>query len=63
MDKFYNNAGVPWVKTVRDAYYDDTVPHVVTMSGSFWWGGVLGLVDIWRNMTVCKVVSGSSVLF
>jgi hypothetical protein len=63
LERFYNNADVPWVKLVRDAYYHDTVPHVVTISGSFWWRGVLGLVDVWITMIICKVVSGSSALF
>jgi hypothetical protein len=34
-DKFYNNVDVPWVKLIREAYYCDIVPHVVTISGSF----------------------------
>jgi hypothetical protein len=50
LDKFYYNADVPWVKLVRDAYYHDTVPHAITLSGSFWWRDVLGLVDTWKNM-------------
>jgi hypothetical protein len=63
LDKFDNNVDVPWVKLIKEAYYYDIVPHVVTLSGSFWWRGVIGLVDLWRGMALCKVVSGSSVLF
>jgi hypothetical protein len=63
LDKFYDNVDVPWVKLIRDAYYYDIVPHVVTLSSSFWWKGVFGLVDVWREMSTCKALSGSSVLF
>ena len=63
LDKFYNNADTPWVKLIRDSYYHDTVPHAVTLSGSFWWRGIRNLMDSWRLITHCKLGSGSSVLF
>jgi hypothetical protein len=63
LDKFYNNADVPWVKLIKESYYYDTVPHVVKLSGSFWWRGVIGLVDLWRDMTLCKVVQGPLLYF
>ena len=63
LDKFYNNADLPWVKLVRNSYYHNSVPHVVTMSGSFWWRGVYRFVDEWRAITRCEVGSGYSILF
>jgi hypothetical protein len=34
--KFYNDADLPWVQLIKDAYYHGVVPHVVKLVGSFW---------------------------
>ena len=63
LDKFYNNADMPWVKLIRDSYYYDVVPHAVTLSGSFWWRGIINLADSSRLITHCKLGTGYSMLF
>ena len=63
LDKFYNNAEVPWVSLVRDSYYFNTVPHAVVKSGSFWWRGVFALADEWCKLSTCKLGNGHSALF
>lgn len=63
LDKFYNNADLPWVKLIRDSYYFEAVPHAVVLSGSFWWRSIIQLADDWRGLTKCVVGSGFSVLF
>ena len=62
LNKYYNNADLPWVKLVRNAYFYNTVTHAVTMSGSFWWRGVISNVDDWRAITKCIPGDGSSIL-
>ena len=44
LHKFYNQDSTPWVQLITDAYYHQSVPHVVISSGSFWWRGVLPLM-------------------
>jgi hypothetical protein len=36
LHNFYNNVDLPWVKLLRNAYYYEEFPHVVTVCGSFW---------------------------
>ena len=36
LHNFYNNADLPWVKLVSNAFYYNEVPHAVTSCGSFW---------------------------
>jgi hypothetical protein len=45
LHNFYNNADLPWVKLVINAYYYDEVPHVVTIYGSFWWRNIMNFLS------------------
>jgi hypothetical protein len=63
LHKFYNHDSIPWVQLIWDSYYYDVVPHVVTLSGSFWWKNIMKLSDQYRVLTKCAVGNGSSVLF
>jgi hypothetical protein len=36
LHNFYNQADLPWVKLIKNAYYYDEVPHAATICGSFW---------------------------
>jgi hypothetical protein len=55
LHNFYNNADLPRVKLIRNAYYYNVVPHAVTVCGSFWWRSIMKLSDYYRQITTCKV--------
>ena len=63
LHKFYNNVDLPWVKLIRNSYYYKEVPHAVTICGSFWWRNVMKLMDIYRQVTHCKLGNGEIILF
>jgi hypothetical protein len=63
LHNFYNNADLPWVKLIRNAYYYDEVPHAVIVCGSFWWRSIMSLSNYYRQITSCKIGDDSSVLF
>jgi hypothetical protein len=63
LHKFYNHEDIPWVHLVRDAYYYQSVPHAVVLSGSFWWRSVISLSEEYRSITSVTIGNGSSTLF
>jgi hypothetical protein len=63
LDEFYNNAYLPWVKLVRDSYYHEVFPHVVTLSGSFLWKSVIRMSGVWRSLSKYRLENGNSILF
>jgi hypothetical protein len=63
LHKFYNHDSTPWVQLIWDSYYYETVPHAVTLAGSFWWKSIIKLSDQYRLLTKCAVGNGSSILF
>jgi hypothetical protein len=63
LDKFYNNAEVPWVKLVRDKYYNDgNLPNMSNV-GSFWWRSHLKLLDTYKAIAECNLGSGNSTAY
>jgi hypothetical protein len=58
-----NNEDIPWVHLVKDAYYYQSIPHAVVLSGAFWWKNIIKLSDEYRSITSVKIGNGSSVLF
>jgi hypothetical protein len=59
LDKFYNQADIPWVKFTWGKLYNnnDTPTHVRRPIGSFWWK------DISKLMTHCQPNTGNSLMF
>jgi hypothetical protein len=49
LHNFYNNANLPWVKLIRNAFYYEEAPHAVTVCGSFWWRSIMRLSDYYRK--------------
>lgn len=64
LDKFYNNANVPWVQLTWSKLYhnDQTPPHARCLVGSFWWMDVLKLFEKFKQFTTCQPNRGNSVL-
>ena len=53
--KFYNQADLPWVELLWNAYYQNNeVPHSGSNKGSFWWKECMKLFDLFKNMTTCQ---------
>jgi hypothetical protein len=63
LHKFYNHEDIPWVHFVRDAYYYQSVPHVLVLFGSFWWRSVISLSEEYRSITSVTIGNGCSTLF
>jgi hypothetical protein len=63
LHKFYNHEDIPWVHLVRDAYYYQSIPHAVVLSGSFWWRNVISLSEEYRSITSITIGNGISTLF
>jgi hypothetical protein len=63
LHKFYNHEDIPWVHLVIDAYYYQSVPHDVVLSGSFWWRNVISLSEEYRTITSVSIGNGNSTLF
>jgi hypothetical protein len=62
LDKFYRRCDIPWVQLVWTKHYSNKAPHAQAPCGSFWWRDVMGLVDIFRGITTCKIKAGDSTL-
>ena len=58
LDKFYNNAEVPWVQLLWTSYYQAKVPHLVAPKGPFWWRDVLKLHNTFRGIAKCTTGVG-----
>lgn len=64
LHKFYNQADVPWVNLIWQAYYaNNEVPHACKNRGSFWWRDILNLFDIYRNMAICNISRGTPLYY
>jgi hypothetical protein len=63
LHKFYNNDVTPWVQLVKDSYYFDSVPHAISLTGSFWRKDVFSLSDQYRAITGCEIGNAIPVLF
>ena len=64
LDKFYNKKEIPWVKLVWFSHYSDgEIPHATADKGSFWWGDILKLCDLFRGIADYRIGDGSTVLF
>jgi hypothetical protein len=56
LDKFYKKEDIPWVNLIWNAYYPNgEVPQTTKDKGSFWWRGILKLVDLFKGIASCKV--------
>lgn len=64
LDKFYNNANVPWVQLTWSKLYhnDQTPPHARCPVGSFWWKDVLKLFEKFKQFSTCQPNRGNSIL-
>ena len=61
--KSYNQADIPWVILLWNAYYQNNeVPHAWNNKGSFWWKDCIKLFGLFKSMTTCEVNSGNSAL-
>lgn len=63
IDMFMHKADVPWVMLIWTKYYDNTPPQARPVCGSFWWCGVLSLMDVYCGITSCVVGAGDMILF
>ena len=63
LDKFYNKVDTPWVQLVWKAYYNDKVPHVDNLRGSYWWKDIMKLVDNFRSVAFVRHGTGDTFLF
>jgi hypothetical protein len=65
LDKFYNQADIPWVKFTWVKLYNnnDTPAHVRRPIGSFWWKDISKLIDKFLQMTHCQPNRGNSLIF
>lgn len=63
LDKFYNRRQVPWVSLIWSSYYENKVPHLAPIKGSFWWKDICKLMDIYRGISRCILGNGSSCSF
>lgn len=65
LDKFYNNADIPWVKLTWSKLYsnDNIPPQCRAPVGSFWWKDTLKLFDKFKNLATCQLNKHNTVLF
>jgi hypothetical protein len=65
LDKFYNNANIPWVKLTWNKLYsnDQTPLQCKSPVGSFWWKDTLKIFDKFKDFTTCQPHRGNLVLF
>jgi hypothetical protein len=60
--KFYNRYDILWVNLMWRAYpYNNSTPHSGTPKGSFWWRDYLTHMEIFKEMTSCKIGSRKSI--
>jgi hypothetical protein len=62
LHKFYNRADIPWVNLVWEVYYSSCLPPAKSSDVSFWWRGCLKALPDFKDLAVCSIGSGSSVL-
>ena len=65
LDKFYNNADVPWVTLTWSRFYssNQTLPQARSPVGSFWWKDTMKLFDKFQSLAVCNPNRGKTALF
>jgi hypothetical protein len=62
LHKFFNKEDVPWVKLVWEKHYTNGRLPNHTKKGSFWWRGVLKLINNFKGLASVNVGDGSSCL-
>ena len=65
LDKFYNEAEIPWVSLTWSKFYSNsqTPPQSRSPIGSFWWKDIMTLFDKFRDLAICNPSNGRIVLF
>jgi len=65
LDKFYNEADIPWVSMTWSKFYSNpqTPPQARSPIGSFWWKDIMTLFDKFRDLAICNPNNGRTVLF
>lgn len=65
LDKFYNQAKIPWVKLTWDKLYsnNNAPPHAKRSIGSFWWKDIAKLMNKFLQMAQCQPSKGNSPMF
>ena len=64
LDKFYNQADIPWVNLTWTKFYSNyqTPPQARSLVGSFWWKDIMKLFDKFRLAT-CHPHRGKVAIF
>jgi hypothetical protein len=62
LHKFFNKEDIPWVKLVWEKHYTNGKLPNHTKKGSFWWKGVLKLIDKFKGLASVIAGDGSSCL-
>lgn len=60
---FFNKADIPWVNLVWENYYANGKLPGQHKKGSFWWRGIVKLLDKFKGLASAVVADGSTVLF
>lgn len=65
LDKFYNQADIPWVSLTWSKFYSNTQtpPHARSPVGSFWWKDIMKLFENFKVLASCHPHKGNTVLF
>jgi hypothetical protein len=65
LDKFYNNAEIPWVTLTWIKLYNNsqTPPQSRSLVGSFWWTDILKLFKHFKTFLICIPNKGNSEMF
>jgi hypothetical protein len=61
--KFFTKANLPWVKLIWTKYYSNGKVPGDLKKGSFWWRGVLKLLNTYKGITQAHLGSGDTILF
>jgi hypothetical protein len=63
LHKFFTKADLPWVKLIWTKYYSNGKVPGDLKKGSFWWRGVLKLLNTYKGITHAHLGSGDTILF
>ena len=65
LDRFYNNANIPWVTLTWSKFYSNiqTPPQARCPIGSFWWKEIPKLFKNFKTFSTCNPIRGNSDLF
>jgi hypothetical protein len=62
--KFYNKTDIPWVDLIWQAYYQNgKLPNPDNCKGSFWWRDCISNHNQFKEIFVCKPVTGTTILY